>query len=49
VNLMLAVLVVSTAVGLFSPHFGRRTYWLLAGIATAMTMLYYFFPNRFMT
>jgi hypothetical protein len=45
---MLSVLVVCTAVGLFSPTFGRRTYWLLAGIATVMTMLYFFYPQRFM-
>jgi hypothetical protein len=45
---MLSVLVVCTAVGLLSPRFDRRTYWLLAGIATVMTMLYFFFPQRFM-
>ena len=48
-NLMLSVLVVCTAVGLFSSRFERRTYWLLAGIATAMTMLYFFYPQRFMS
>jgi hypothetical protein len=47
-NLMLSVLVVCTAVGLFSPSFDRRTRWLLAGIATAMTTLYFILPQRFM-
>lgn len=47
-NLMLSVLVVCTAVGLFSPRFGPRTYVLLALGATAMTALYFVFPNRFM-
>jgi hypothetical protein len=35
-------------VGLFTARFESRTYLLIAGIATAMTFLYYF-PNRFMT
>ena len=48
VNLMLSVLVVCTAVGLFSPQFGPRTYWLLAGVAIVMTALYFYFPQRFM-
>jgi hypothetical protein len=46
---MLSVLVMCTAVGLFSPTFGRKTYWLLVAIATTMVALYFFFPQRFMT
>lgn len=47
-NLMLAVIVTCSAVGLLSPHFGRRTYLLLAGIAAAMVGFYFAFPQRFM-
>jgi hypothetical protein len=49
VNLMLAFLVLFTIVGLFSSSFGRRTYWLLGGLSSLMVMLYFVFPNRFIT
>jgi hypothetical protein len=45
---MLAVIVVCVAVGLLTPHFQRRTYMLICGIATTMTGLFYF-TTRFMT
>jgi hypothetical protein len=48
VNLMLSVLVLCAVIGLFVPRFNVKVYGLLAGIATAMTMLYYVFPLRFM-
>ena len=47
-NLMLAVIVVCVGVGLLTPQFHKRTYLLIAGIATTMTGLYYF-TTRFMT
>jgi hypothetical protein len=47
-NLMLAVIVACVVVGLLTPHFHRRTYMLIAGIATTMTGLFYF-TTRFMT
>ena len=46
-NLMLVVLFVSVGVGLLLPRFRGREHLLLAGAATAMTGLYYFF-YRFM-
>jgi hypothetical protein len=46
-NLMLAVLVVSVAVGLLSRRFERSEYLFMAGLATLMTGLYYF-TTRFM-
>ena len=46
-NLMLAVLVASVAVGLITPRFDRAAYLFLALLATVMTALYYF-TTRFM-
>jgi hypothetical protein len=47
-NLMLAVMVVCVAVGLLSATFTQRTYFVIGGIATLMTGLFYF-TTRFMT
>jgi hypothetical protein len=44
---MLAVLMVSVAVGLLTPRFERSVYLLLAALAVVMTALYYF-TTRFM-
>jgi hypothetical protein len=44
---MLAVILVCVGVGLLSPRFDTRTYWLIGAIATVMAGLY-FFTNRFM-
>jgi hypothetical protein len=46
-NLMLAVLMASVAIGLLTPRFERPVYLLLAVLATVMTALYYF-TTRFM-
>ncbi len=47
-NLMLLVILVCVAVGLFTQRFQQRTYLLIGGIATTMTGLFYF-TTRFMT
>jgi len=47
-NLMLSVILLCTAVGLFTPRFGPRTYALVAATAAMMTALYFVFPQRFM-
>ena len=46
-NLMLAVLVASVAIGLLVPRFGRAAQASTAALAIVMTALYYF-TTRFM-
>ncbi len=45
---MLSAIIVCAVVGLFAPRFSRGTIAVVAGIATAMTALYYIYPLRFM-
>ncbi len=44
-NLMLLAILAFVAVGLLAPQFGRRQYWLVAGIAMLMTGLYFVRPT----
>lgn len=47
-NLMLAVIFLSVALGVLSRRFGARQDLALALLAVAITALYFFFPARFM-
>ena len=47
-NLMLGVIFGSILLGLLARGFGRHQVWVLVGIATLMTFLYWYSPVRFM-
>jgi hypothetical protein len=47
-NLMLAIMFLCVALGLVAGRFGRREYCLITLMATAMTLLYWLFGERFM-
>jgi len=45
---MLAMIFLCVAFGLAAPRFGTREHLVVALMASAMTALYFVFPNRFM-
>ena len=47
-NLMLTVIFLCIAIGLFAPRPGRGSSFLVVLLAIVMAMLYYFLPYRFM-
>jgi hypothetical protein len=48
VNLLLAFLMICLGAGLYSATFGQRQQVLVSGLAALVTLLYLFFPARFM-
>lgn len=46
-NLMISFILLWTTVGLLVRRFGRREQWIVNGLAAFMTLLYFFFPLRF--
>ena len=47
-NLMLAFIVICTALGLLAPRLGRREFLTIVLLTATMTLLYYRFAARFM-